>query len=148
MKIAVGADHAGYLLKDRLRETLGRLGHEVADFGTNGPDSVDYPDFARAVGTAVAGGQADVGLLVCGTGIGMAISANKVHGVRAACCNNQFNAGLARAHNNANVLTLGAREVALEHAEIILETFLGTPFAGGRHERRIQKISDLEHALD
>ena len=97
MRIALGADHAGYLLKDRLREALERWGHTVSDLGTNSADSVDYPDFARRVGTAVAAGEADRGVLVCGTGIGMAISANKVRGVRAACCNNQFNARLARA---------------------------------------------------
>jgi ribose 5-phosphate isomerase B len=144
MRIALGADHAGYLLKDRLREALERWGHTVSDLGTNSADSVDYPDFARRVGTAVAAGEADRGVLVCGTGIGMAISANKVHGVRAACCNNQFNARLARAHNDANVFTVGAREVAPEHAEAILEVFLATEFEGGRHQRRIVKIHDLE----
>jgi len=144
MKIAVGADHAGFLLKDRLRDTLTCWGHEVSDLGTSSPESVDYPDFAGAVGRAVVAGQAERGLLVCGTGIGMAIAANKVHGVRAACCNNQFNARLARAHNDANVLTLGAREVAPDHAEAILQTFLETAFEGGRHERRISKIGALE----
>lgn len=146
MKIAIGADHAGFQLKNRLRDLLTRLGHEALDFGTNAADSVDYPDFAERVGTAVSAGVAERGLLVCGTGIGMAIAANKVHGVRAACCNNLFNVHLARAHNDANVLTLGAREVAAEHAEVILETFLDTPYEGGRHERRVEKIRALEGA--
>lgn len=144
MRVAVGADHAGYQLKDRLAETLRAGGHDVEDFGVHSQASVDYPDFARSVGQAVAAGRAERGLLVCGTGIGMAISANKVHGVRAACCNNQFNAALARAHNDANVLTLGAREVAFEHAVVILQTFLATAFEGGRHQRRIDKIRGLE----
>jgi len=144
MRIALGADHAGYLLKDRLREALERWGHAVDDLGTNSPESVDYPDYARRVGMAVAAGEAERGVLVCGTGISMAIAANKVHGVRAACCNNQFNARLARAHNDANVFTVGAREVAAEHAEAILEVFLATAFEGGSHERRIVKIRELE----
>jgi ribose 5-phosphate isomerase B len=148
MRIAVGADHAGYLLKDRLAAALAEGGHEIQDLGTNSPDSVDYPDFAERVGRAVAAGTAERGLLVCGTGIGMAISANKVHGVRAACCNNQFNARLARAHNDANVLTLGAREVAFEHAAAIAETFLATAYEGGRHQRRLDKIHALETAAE
>src|SRR4029078_11272281 len=117
MRIALGADHAGYLLKDRLREALERWGHTVSDLGTNSADSVDYPDFARRVGTAVSAGEAERGGLVCGTGIGMAVSANKVHGVRAACCNNQFNARLARAHNDANAFTGGGTEMTPEDAD-------------------------------
>ncbi len=144
MRIAVGADHAGRTLKDHLRQHLEARGHAVSDLGTHSSESTDYPDYAAAVGRAVAGGEAERGLLVCGTGVGMAMAANKVRGVRAANCNNLFTARLARAHNDANVLTLGAREVAAEHAEEILEAFLGTPFDGGRHTRRIQKIGALE----
>jgi ribose 5-phosphate isomerase B len=116
----------------------------VQDLGTAGRASVDYPDFAQLVGRAVVSGQADFGLLVCGTGVGMAIAANKIDGVRAACCNNLFVARLCREHNDANVLTIGAREVGAEHAAAILATFLATPFAGGRHQRRIDKITGLE----
>jgi ribose 5-phosphate isomerase B len=144
MKIALGADHAGLALKDHLRAHLESQGHAVRDLGTNSSASTDYPDYAAAVGRAVAAGESERGLLVCGTGVGMAMAANKIHGVRAANCNNLFTARLARAHNDANVLTLGAREVAPQHAEAILEAFLATPFDGGRHVGRIQKIADLE----
>jgi ribose 5-phosphate isomerase B len=144
MRIALAADHAGLDLKEHLRGVLEQLGHAVQDLGTHGPESVDYPDFAAAVGRAVAGGQAERGLLVCGTGVGMAMAANKIAGVRAADCNNLFLARLARAHNDANVLALGAREIAREHAAAVLQAFLETPFDGGRHQRRIAKISALE----
>ena len=144
MRIALAADHAGLDLKQHLCGVLEGLGHAVQDLGTHGPESVDYPDFAAAVGRAVSSGEADRGLLVCGTGVGMAMAANKVRGVRAAACNNLFLARLARSHNDANVLALGAREIAREHAAAILQTFLETPFDGGRHERRIAKISALE----
>jgi ribose 5-phosphate isomerase B len=144
MRIAVAADHAGVALKDHLRGVLERLGHQVSDLGTHGAESVDYPDYAAAVGRAVAAGEADRGLLVCGTGVGMAMAANKIHGVRAASCNNLFLAQLARAHNDANVLALGAREIAPPHAAAILESFLATPFDGGRHQGRVDKICALE----
>jgi ribose 5-phosphate isomerase B len=144
MKIALGSDHAGFALKDHLRRHLEAQGHAVSDLGTHSTESTDYPDHAAAVGRAVASGEAARGLLVCGTGVGMAMAANKVRGVRAANCNNLFAAHLARAHNDANVLTLGAREVAPEHAAAILDAFLATAFEGGRHARRIQKIADLE----
>ena len=144
MRIALGADHAGLSLKDALRAHLEGAGHAVADLGTYGPESTDYPDWAAKVGGAVAAGEADFGILVCGTGVGMAMAANKVHGVRAACCNNEFIARLARQHNDANVLTLGAREIALPHAASIADLFLATAFEGGRHQRRIDKIAGLE----
>ena len=144
MKIALGADHAGRALKDHLGHRLQAQGHAVVDLGTHSSDSTDYPDYAAAVGRAVATGEAERGLLVCGTGVGMAMAANKIAGVRAANCNNLFTARLARGHNDANVLTLGAREVGAEHAEAILETFLATPFDGGRHSRRIEKIASLD----
>lgn len=143
MKIAVGADHAGLLLKDRLVILLREAGHEVEDFGTKAPESVDYPDVAQRVAQAVAGDNAVLGLLVCGTGTGMAIAANKIDGVRAAACTNTFCARMARAHNNANILALGERVIGAGVAEDVLRAFLETPFEGGRHERRVAKIDAL-----
>ncbi|MEM1203879.1 MAG: ribose 5-phosphate isomerase B [Acidobacteriota bacterium] len=144
MKLAIGADHAGYELKDHLADLLGREGFTVEDLGTHGPDSVDYPDYAEKVARAVAGGAADLGILVCGTGLGVAIAANKIDGVRATTCNDLFTARMARAHNAANVLTLGSRVVGVGVAEEIVRAFLTTQPEGGRHGRRIDKIRDLE----
>ena len=144
MKIAIGADHAGFELKNHLAECLREAGHRVEDLGTHSTDSVDYPDFSGAVARAVGGGDADRGLLVCGTGVGVAIAANKVDGVRAASCNDLFTAGMARRHNDANVLTLGARVVGPGVAEEITRIFFETAFEGGRHSRRVAKIHDLE----
>ncbi|MBM3985085.1 MAG: ribose 5-phosphate isomerase B [Planctomycetes bacterium] len=141
MKIALGADHAGVQVKQRLAELLRREGHEVADLGTQGEASVDYPDFAQAVARAVAGGAAERGLLVCGTGIGMSIAANKVPGVRAAKCNDPYEARMARAHNDANVLCLGARVTDASVMDEMLREFLATPFEGGRHARRVAKMT-------
>lgn len=144
MRIALGADHAGVDLKDTLARLMGAAGHEVVDLGTHGNDSVDYPDYAAAVARAVSGGDAERGVLVCGTGIGVAIAANKVEGVRAATCNDLFTARMARAHNDANVLTLGSRVVGEGVAREIVETFLSTPYEGGRHARRVAKIDALD----
>ena len=144
MKIAIGADHAGLPLKRELVEALQSLGHEVKDFGTHSGDSVDYPDFASEVARAVGKPEVDRGVLVCGTGIGMSIVANKYPGVRAAVCTTEFEARMARAHNDANVLCLGQRVVGGGLARAILEMFLGTGFEGGRHEKRVQKIRDVE----
>jgi ribose 5-phosphate isomerase B len=143
MNIAIGSDHAGFAHKTALAEYLRAQGHSVRDVGTHSPDSVDYPDFAVAVGKLVAGGEADAGVLVCGSGIGVAIAANKVSGVRAANCCTKEMAELARKHNNANVVTVGERLTSLETAREIVETFLTTEFEGGRHEGRVSKI----HAL-
>ena len=140
MKIAVGADHGGFELKQRLAHGLARQGHEVLDCGTDSTKSVDYPDYAAAVAAAVAEGRAERGLLVCGTGIGMSIGANRVPGVRAAKCNDPFEARMARAHNDANVLCLGARVIDASVAEELLALFLSTPFDGGRHEARVAKL--------
>ncbi|HVQ27857.1 MAG TPA: ribose 5-phosphate isomerase B [Planctomycetota bacterium] len=140
MKIAVGSDHAGYELKQRLAQALQRQGHDVLDLGTHGTQSVDYPDFAGAVAGAVAGGRAERGLLVCGTGIGMSIRANREPGVRAAKCNDPLEARMARAHNDANVLCLGARVLDPSVAEELLSLFLSTPFEGGRHATRVAKL--------
>ena len=144
MRIAVGADHAGYRLKEHLASFLEHRGHQIEDLGTSSEDSVDYPDFAAAVGGKVAAGEADQGLLVCGTGIGVAIAANKVDGVRAATCNDLFTATKAREHNDANVLTIGARVIGVGLAEDIVRTFTETDFGAGRHQRRVEMIRALE----
>ncbi len=144
MKIAIGADHAGYRLKEHLARFLEQHGHQVEDQGAFSEDSVDYPDFAAAVAEEVVTGRADRGLLVCGTGIGIGIAANKVDGIRAATCNDLFTAGKAREHNDANVLTLGARVVGVGLAEDIVQSFMATDFEAGRHQRRVDKIRALE----
>jgi ribose 5-phosphate isomerase B len=146
MKIALGADHAGYLLKDRIRQYVIELGHQVIDEGTNAADSVDYPDFARKVAETVAAGRAERGILVCGSGIGMAISANKVPGIRAANVCSQYEAQMSREHNNLNVLALGARILDEAVATQIVQIWLNTPFSGGRHSDRVDKIHEIEKA--
>ena len=145
MNIALGADHAGVALKDQLKQYLLERGDTVEDFGTFTTDSVDYPDIAAAVGKAVADGHASRGILVCGSGIGMAIAANKVHGVRAASVVEEASARLCREHNDCNVLTLGARLTALEEAQELVRLFLTTEFQGGRHQLRIDKITALDN---
>jgi ribose 5-phosphate isomerase B len=145
-KLALGADHAGYLLKNELAKKLAAAGHEVQDFGTGSAASVDYPDFAAAVARSVAAGEAELGIVVCGSGIGVAIAANKVNGIRAATCNDLYSARLSRAHNDANVLALGARILGQGLAEEIVDVFLSTPFEGGRHCGRVDKIGRLESA--
>ena len=144
MRIAIGADHAGVALKDQLKLWLIERGDTVDDLGTRSTESVDYPDYAASVGHAVADGRADRGVLVCGTGLGMAIAANKVHGIRAVPIVDEASARLCREHNDANVITLGARLTALEEAQELLRIFLVTEFQGGRHQQRIDKISALE----
>jgi ribose 5-phosphate isomerase B len=144
MRIAIGADHAGFPLKEAIREKLLRDGHQVEDVGTHSGASVDYPDFARAVAQKVAAGEADRGILICYTGVGMSIAANKVRGVRAALGVNPDEVRLTRQHNDANVLTLGATLTTPEEAERLVDVFLTTEFEGGRHARRVQKIADLE----
>jgi ribose 5-phosphate isomerase B len=144
MKIAIGADHAGFELKEKLKQRLAQQGVQITDEGTVSNESVDYPDFARKVGEDVAGKKVDLGLLVCGSGVGMAIAANKVPGVRAANVSNVEEAGLSREHNNANILSIGARFLDEAKAWSIVEKFLHTDFAGGRHQRRVDKISEIE----
>ncbi len=144
MKIAFGADHAGWEQKDALVRSVTAAGHEVVDCGTGGDDSVDYPDFAETVARTVAGGDADRGILVCGTGIGMSIAANKVAGIRAAKCNDPEEARLCREHNDANVLCLGARVVDPSVMTEMVTAFLETDFAGGRHQRRVGKMTALD----
>lgn len=144
MKIALGADHAGFELKNRIGQHLQEKGIEIHDHGTNSPQSVDYPDFARVVGEVVRRRQVDLGILVCGSGIGMAIAANKVEGIRAANVSSEYEAQMSREHNDANVLALGARILKVEQAIAIVETWLNAQFAGGRHERRVEKIAEIE----
>ncbi len=139
--IAVGADHGGVGLKNRLASVLIEGGHQVLDFGTDGPASVDYPDFAQAVCGAVSQAEADFGILVCGTGIGMSIAANRHNAIRCGLAHDVTTARLTRAHNNANVLALGARIIGEEVALDILGAFLSTPYEGGRHDRRIAKLN-------
>jgi ribose 5-phosphate isomerase B len=144
MRLALGADHAGVGLKDELKRELDAMGVEYEDFGTNGTSSVDYPDFAARVARGVSEGRFDRGVLVCGSGIGMAITANKVPGIRAAAIGDIESARLSREHNDLNVLTLGARQTELARAAEILRIFLNTPFEGGRHVRRVEKIHQTE----
>jgi ribose 5-phosphate isomerase B len=146
MKIALGADHAGFELKEKLKGYLQQKGITVDDRGTKSPESVDYPDYARLVGEDVINNRADFGILVCGSGIGMSIAANKVPGIRAVNAHDETEALLAREHNNANVLTLGGRFMDEATAHKIIDKWLITPFAGGRHERRVEKISEIERA--
>jgi len=143
MRIAMGADHGGVDLKDSLSQRLRDAGHEVADLGTHGTESVDYPDFGRAVAEAVASGDADRGILVCGTGQGMAMTANKVAGIRAGVVSDAFSARMIVEHNNAQVLSIGARVVGPSLAEVIVDAFLNASFEGGRHARRVAKIAPL-----
>jgi len=144
MKIALGADHAGFEEKEQIKKTLDELGVEYTDMGTNSCDSVDYPDFAQKVGEAVADGEYDRGLLLCGSGTGMAIAANKVPGVRAAVAWNEEIARLSRQHNDANVLSLAARFIPVDEQAKIVKAWLSTDFEGGRHERRVEKIEKIE----
>ena len=145
MRIALGADHAGYPLKTAVAKHLAGLGHEVIDLGTdNGDDSVDYPGYCAAVGRAVVAGEAAFGMVFGGSGQGEQIAANKVHGVRAALCQSEFMARLAREHNDANLLALGARVIAPEFAFAIVDAFLEQSFEGGRHQRRIDQIAEIE----
>ncbi len=144
MQIAIGSDHAGYSLKEILKVHLKDLGHETSDLGTFSEESVDYPIYAEKVGIAVSSGSADFGVLVCGTGIGVSIAANKVKGVRAGVVHDTTSARLAREHNNANIVCFGARLVGVEVAKDALESFLSSNFLGGRHERRIEEITEME----
>lgn len=146
MKIAFGCDHAGVDLREAVLTVLREAGAEVVDFGTDRRDSVDYPDVAAAVGRAVADGTCERGILVCGTGIGVSIAANKVPGVRAALCQEPFTAALSREHNDANVLCMGARVIGPGLARAIVTAWLQAPFGGGRHAGRIEKIAALERS--
>ncbi len=144
MKIALGADHAGFQLKEHLRQHLLQQGHDVVDVGTSSEESTDYPDYAAQVAHRVAQGETECGLLVCSTGVGMSIAANKVDGIRAALAVNEDEVRLTRAHNNANILAIGARFTSPEEADKYADVFLSTTFEGGRHQRRLDKVAQLE----
>lgn len=144
MKIAMGNDHSAVELKNIIKEFVESKGHEVLDLGTNTSESCDYPVYGEKVGRAVASGQADLGIAICGTGLGIAMAAGKVKGIRACVCSEPYTARMSRLHNNANVLAFGARVVGSELAKMITETWLETPFEGGRHGRRVDMIMEIE----
>jgi ribose 5-phosphate isomerase B len=144
MLIAIGSDHAGLELKTELIVLLGELGHKCKDFGTDSPQSVDYPDFGEKVAASVARGEVERGILICGTGIGMSIVANKFAHIRAALCNDLFTAKMSRLHNDANILVLGGRIVGKDLAKEIVRTWITTPFESGRHLNRLAKITLIE----
>ncbi len=144
MKVAIASDHRGYHLKEKVMSLLKARGHEVIDEGPSSEESVDYPDFAALVATKVSSGEVDRGILICGTGIGMAISANKFPGVRAAACADEVTAELSRRHNNLNVLCLSGDLLSMRVTERVVEVWMKTEFEGGRHERRVEKIRQLE----
>jgi ribose 5-phosphate isomerase B len=143
MKIAIASDHAGFEYKEKLKGLLKELGHDFVDFGAFSPDSTDYPDFAYPAAQAVANGECERGIFICGTGVGVSIVANKVKGIRAANCCSVEEARLSRQHNDANVLTLGARLITWDSAKEIVRVWLETEFEGGRHARRVEKIHKL-----
>jgi ribose 5-phosphate isomerase B len=146
MRIAIGADHAGFLLKEHLKGTLTKLGHQIDDLGTHSEASVDYPPICAAVARAVVSGRADRGVVLGGSGQGEQIAANKVRGVRAALCNDLYTARVSRAHNDANVLSMGGRVVAFGLADEILTLWLNTAYEGGRHQKRLDQIAEIENS--
>jgi len=147
MTIAIGSDHAGVELKKELLSLFNKLQIQFVDFGTDSPESVDYPDFGEKVSESVSSGKMERGLLICGTGIGMSIVANKFPGVRASLCNDLFTAKMSRMHNDANILVIGGRVVGKDLAKEIVRTWVSTPFEGDRHQRRLDKISRIEERL-
>ena len=142
--IAIGSDHGGYSLKQVIMKHLDERGLEYRDYGTYSEESCDYPDYGEAVARAVASGECERGIVICGTGIGISISANKVHGIRAALCTNEFCAEMTRRHNNANILCMGGKVIDKETAVKLVDIFLHTEFEGGRHQRRIDQIAQIE----
>ena len=144
MKIAIGADHRGFTTKEKIKEMLTAKGHEILDFGTNAPNGCDYPDLAYPTCRAIVEGNAELGILLCGSGIGMSISANKVRGIRAALCHDELTAEMSRRHNDANILCLPADLIGEELTRRIVEVWLRTTFESGRHDRRVRKISEYE----
>ena len=144
MKIAMGNDHSALELKNIIKEFVESMGHEVIDLGTNSTESCDYPIYGEKVGRAVASGEADLGIAICGTGLGISLAASKVKGIRACVCSEPYTARLSRLHNNANVLAFGSRVVGSELAKMIVETWLEAGFEGERHARRVQMIMDIE----
>lgn len=144
MKIAIGNDHSAVELKNIIADYVQELGHEVINLGTDSAESCDYPIYGEKVGRAVTEGEADMGIAICGTGLGISLAANKVKGVRACVCSEPYTARMSRLHNNANVLCFGARVVGSELAKMIVEVWLGTEFEGGRHQRRVDQIMEIE----
>ncbi|WP_461809992.1 ribose 5-phosphate isomerase B [Faecalimonas sp.] len=145
MKIGIGNDHAAVEMKQQIVTFLEELGHEVVNYGTDTNDSCDYPVYGEKVGHAVVNGDVECGILICGTGVGISIAANKVKGVRAVVCSEPYSAKLSKQHNNTNILAFGARVVGIELAKMIVEEWLGTEFEGDRHQRRVSMISDIEN---
>ena len=144
MKIGIGNDHSALELKAEIIGFLKEKGYEIVDFGTNSTESCDYPIYGEKVARAVAAGEVEKGILICGTGLGISLAANKVEGIRAVVCSEPFTAKMSRAHNNCNILALGARVVGAELAKMIVDTWLSTEFEGGRHQRRVDMIMDIE----
>mgnify|MGYP001351336899 CR=1 FL=1 len=145
MKIALGCDHGGYAMKEDIKKQLASMGHEVKDCGTYSTESCDYPIFGEAAARAVASGECEYGIVVCTTGIGISIAANKVKGIRACCCSDSFSCEYTRRHNDANALCMGGRVVGAGLACQLVDIFLNTEFEGGRHQRRIDKLTALEN---
>ena len=148
MKIAIGCDHVGWELKPIIAEHLRQRGYDVEDFGCHSAERCDYPAYGEAVARAVASGQCDLGVLICGTGIGISLAANKVRGIRAAVCSEPYSARLTRQHNDANIIAFGARVVGPDLAKMIVDEFLDASFEGGRHQRRVDAITDIETRED
>ncbi|MCI5972169.1 MAG: ribose 5-phosphate isomerase B [Anaerococcus sp.] len=144
MKYVIGNDHGGLDLEEVVKDELEKLGHEVYHVGAYNSESVDYSDYAKKACTEVVKGRADFAILICGTGLGMSISANKIQGIRAACVSEAYSARMSRAHNNANTLCMGARVIGSETCRMIVDEFVNTKFEGGRHQRRVNKIMDIE----
>ncbi len=144
MKIGIGNDHSALELKAEIIDFLKEKGHEVVDYGTNSPESCDYPIYGEKVARAVSAGEVEKGILICGTGLGISLAANKVEGIRAVVCSEPFTAKMSRAHNDCNILAFGARVVGAELAKMIVDTWLNTEFEGGRHQRRVDQIMDIE----
>lgn len=144
MRIGIGNDHVAIELKNTIKEHLEQQGYEVVDFGTNSPERFDYPISGYKVGEAVASGDVDLGVLICGTGVGISLAANKVHGIRACVCSDPYSAKLSREHNNTNIIAFGARVVGPELAKMIVDEWLGATFQGGRHQRRIDMLAEIE----
>lgn len=147
MKIGFGSDHAGFYLKENLKKYLEEKGHVVVDYGTYSDERVDYPDFAEKVALAVASKEVEKAVLVCGSGVGISISANKVHGIRACCCSEPYSARMSVRHNDANIICMGARIVGEDLAKMIVDEFFEAEFEGGRHEGRVEKMMNLEKHL-
>lgn len=144
MRIGIGNDHVAIELKNTIKEHLEQQGYEVVDFGTNSPERFDYPISGFKVGKAVASGDVDLGVLICGTGVGISLAANKVHGIRACVCSDPYSAKLSREHNNTNIIAFGARVVGPELAKMIVDEWLGATFQGGRHQRRFDMLAEIE----